>query len=81
MDTQGICWRRREFVDGGENALVVFNANVLAMTDGREITATDTCCGANLIAGDVQAATFGAEEVAEVLVALTKLHCLLVFLC
>lgn len=68
-------------IDRGEDALVVFDANVLALTDGREVTAADACCGANLIAGDVQATAFGTEEVAEVLVALTKMHCLLVFLC
>ena len=68
-------------IDSSEDALVVFDANVLALTDGREVTATDACCGANLIAGDVQATTFSTEEVAEVLVAWTKLHCWLVVLC
>ena len=65
-------------IDGGEDALVVFNANVLAKTDGREIPAADACNGADLIAGDVQTTAFGTEEVTEMLVALTNLHFLLI---
>jgi len=34
-DALSICGRRAEVKDGGEDALVVFYANILAMTDSR----------------------------------------------
>ena len=51
--------------DGGEDALVVFYANILAMTYSRVVAAADTCDFAYLIAGDVQAVTFGLQMGAE----------------
>ena len=51
--------------DGGEDALVVFNTNILALSDSRVVTAADACNLANLIAGDVQAVTFGLQMGAE----------------
>ena len=60
-DALSICGSRAEVKDGGEDALVVFYANVLAMTDSRVVTTADACGIANLIAGDVQAVTFGFQ--------------------
>ena len=60
--------------DGGEDALVVFYANILAMTYSRVVAAADTCDFANLIAGDVQAVTFGFQMGAELSVACAKIH-------
>ena len=51
--------------DGGEDALVVFYANILAMTHSRVVTTADACNFAYLIAGDVQAVTFGLQMGAE----------------
>ena len=60
--------------DGGEDALVVFYANILAMTDSRVVAAADACGLANLIAGDLQAVTFGLQMGAELSVACAKIH-------
>ena len=60
--------------DGGEDALVVFYANILAMTNSRVVAAADACGLANLIAGDVQAVTFGFQMGAELSVACAKIH-------
>ena len=64
-DARGICGSWAEVDDGGEDALVVFYANILAMTDSRVVTAADACDFAYLIAGDVQAVTFGLQMGAE----------------
>jgi len=74
-DARGICGRWAEVKDGGEDALVVFYANILAMTNSRVVTTAETCGLANLIAGDVQAVTFGFEYSTELLIPLTKIHC------
>ena len=64
-DALSICGRRAEVEDGGEDALVVFYANILAMTYSRVVATAETCGLANLIAGDVQAVTFGLKMGAE----------------
>ena len=68
-DTLCIRGRWAEVKDGVEDALVVFYANILAMTDSRVVAAADTCDFAYLIAGDVQAVTFGFQMGAELSVA------------
>ena len=64
-DACSICGSWAEVDDGVKNALVVFYANILALSDSRVVTAADACNLANLIAGDVQAVTFGLQMGAE----------------
>ena len=64
-DACSICGSWAEVDDGVEDALVVFYANILAKTDSRVVAAADACDFAYLIAGDVQAVTFGLQMGAE----------------
>ena len=54
--------------DGGDDALIVFYAHVLAMTYSSDVTAADACDLTDLIACDVQAATFSTQYGAKCLV-------------
>ena len=67
--------RRAEVEDGGEDALVVFDANVLALFHSCDVLAADACGVTDLVTRDVQAATFGAEDAAEMPVGGAKIHC------
>lgn len=57
-----------EPADGGNDALIVFYTNVLAMTNSRDVTAADACDLTYLISCDVQAATFSTQYGAKCLV-------------
>lgn len=50
-----------QMTDGVDDALVVFDANVLAMSNSRVVTATDSRNVTYLFARDVQAMTFSTE--------------------
>ena len=64
----GILGCGTESADGGDDALIVFYTNVLAMTNRREIAAADACYLTDLIARDVQAATFSTQNSTKCLV-------------
>ena len=73
-DALGILGGGAKPIDGGEDALVVFQAYVLALANGGYMIATDGRYRKDLVAGDVKAAAFGAQTAAELLVTGAKVH-------
>ncbi len=62
--------------DGSEDALVVFYANVLAMTYSRLEMGVHSGDFYDVVSCDVQTTAFGFQMGAELLIPLTKIHCL-----
>ena len=74
-DALCICGSWAEVDDGGEDALVVFYANILAMTNSRLEMGVHSGDFYDVVSCDVQTTAFGFEYSTELLIPLTKIHC------
>ena len=74
-DALSIRGRRAEVKDGGEDALVIFYANILAMTYSRLEMGVHSGKFYDVVSCDVQTTAFGFEYSTELLIPLTKIHC------
>ena len=64
-DTLSIRGSGAEVDDGGEDALVGFDLDILAVTHSRDVGGVNACNLENLVPRDVQATTFGTQECSE----------------